>query len=126
MGETKKTQRRIKAILDEKLSLSIPERDLLENLAVECASDPSSSNTFQYAFALSKSNNESELRYAITILDGLLKEGYEHQIDCMYGSATAYYLLKDYEESRVRLSMHRVIIYLRMVTDRWCFDLRTS
>jgi len=27
--------------------------------------------------------------------------GYEHQIDCMYGSATALYLLGEFKEARV-------------------------
>mmetsp|Transcript_27201 Transcript_27201/g.50383 ORF Transcript_27201/g.50383 Transcript_27201/m.50383 type:complete len:168 (-) Transcript_27201:244-747(-) len=56
----------------------------------------------KYAFALSKSRQESELRYAVTILDSLVKEGYEHQIDCMYGSATALYLLGEFKEARSR------------------------
>jgi len=100
MGETKEAQRKAKAILDEKLQLSVPECELLENLAVKCASEPSSDNTFQYAFAMSKSSVESELRYAITILDGLVKEGYAHQADCMYGSATAHFILQNFEECR--------------------------
>lgn len=101
MGETRQSQKVIKENLDAKLKLAIPNRDTLEELAVLCANDPSPDNTFQYAFCLSKSTEPTELRYAITILDGLLKEGYEHEIDCMYGSATALYLLKDYEGARV-------------------------
>lgn len=77
-------------------------RDLLENLAVDCASKPSSDKTFQYAFALAKSDDPKELRYAVDILDGLVKEDYDHQIDCMYGAATALYLLEDYEGARAR------------------------
>lgn len=38
----------------------------------------------------------------MTILDGLVKEGYEHEIDCIYAAATALYLLGDYEEARTR------------------------
>ena len=87
MGEMKNTQKAAKAELDHKLSLSQPSRQILEDLAVACAKDPSPDNTFQYAFCLSKSSEPSELRYAVTILDGLVKEGYEHQIDCMYGAA---------------------------------------
>eukprot|EP01083_Nonionella_stella_P017853 49998_1 len=102
MGKTKGTQRRAKASIDEKLSLSKPDRDLLESLAVECASQPSSDNTFQYAFALAKSDNAQELEYAVSILDGLVKENYQHQLDCMYGAATALYLLGKYDEARVR------------------------
>lgn len=68
---------------------------------VACAKDPSPDNTFQYAFCLSKSSERSELRYSITILDGLVKEGYEHQMDCMYGAACAFYLLEDYNRARV-------------------------
>lgn len=101
MAITKGKQRKAKATLDEKLSLSQPSRELLETLAVDCASKPSPDNTFQYAFALSKSDNEAELKYAVTILDGLVKEGYEHQVDCMFGAATALYLLEDFEEARV-------------------------
>jgi fission 1 protein len=56
----------------------------------------------QYAFALSKSSEPSELRYAVSMLDGLVAEGFEHQTDCMYGAATALYLLGDYEEARSR------------------------
>jgi hypothetical protein len=102
MGETQHKQRKMKNHMDEKLALSKPARELLENLAVDCASKPSSDNTFQYAFALAKSDDPKELKYAVDILDGLVKEDYEHQIDCMYGAATALYLLQDYEGARVR------------------------
>ncbi|CAB9500994.1 expressed unknown protein [Seminavis robusta] len=102
MGETKHTQSQAKRDLDEKLRLSTPSRQVLEELAVACAKNPSPDNTFQYAFALSKSNEKSELRYAITILDGLVSEGYSHQVDCLYAAATALYLLGDYEEARTR------------------------
>lgn len=102
MGETKQAQKQTKAELDQKLELSAPSRKVLEDLAVLCAKDPSPDNTFQYAFALSRSSERAELRYAVTILDGLVKEGYQHQIDCMIGAATALYLLGDYELSRAR------------------------
>lgn len=69
-----------------------------------CANNPSSNNTFQYAFALSKSEEPSELRYAVNMLDGLVADGFEHQVDCMYGAATALYLLGEYTEARVRIS----------------------
>ena len=101
MGVTQQKQRKMKKQLDEKLALSKPSRDLLENLAVECASKPSSDNTFQYAFALAKSSDPKELKYAVDILEGLVKEGYEYDVDCMYGAATALYLLEDYEGARV-------------------------
>ena len=104
MGETKTRQKEVKEELDRKLSLSAPSRQLLEELALACAKDPSPQATFQYAFALSKSSEPSELRYAVTILDGLVNEGYEHQVDCSYGAATALYLLGDYEQARVRNS----------------------
>ena len=100
MGITKQSQKITREGLDEKLSLSIPSRELLEELAVKCAEDPTPDKTFQYAFCLSKSRQESELRYAVTILDSLVKEGYEHQIDCMIGSATALYLLGEFEEGQ--------------------------
>lgn len=101
MGETKHSQKQVKKEVDNKLGLSVPPRELLEELAVKCAEDPSQDNTFQYGFALARSDQKTELRYAIGILDGLVKEGYEHQTDCMYGSATALYLLRDYEQARV-------------------------
>mmetsp|Transcript_3648 Transcript_3648/g.5261 ORF Transcript_3648/g.5261 Transcript_3648/m.5261 type:complete len:165 (-) Transcript_3648:93-587(-) len=102
MGKTKQAQYKHKAELDTKLRLAAPTRDILEELAVMCAKEPSPQNTFQYAFCLSKSTQKSELRYAITILDGLLKDGYEHELDCMYGAATALYLLGEYDECRTR------------------------
>jgi len=102
MGETKKTQRRVKAAVDEKLAMAAPDRELLEMLAVECAKEPSQVNTFQYAFALCQSTTPAEQRYALSILDGLVQEGYEHQTDCFYGAATALYLLKNYDEARTR------------------------
>ncbi|CAB9525262.1 expressed unknown protein [Seminavis robusta] len=92
----------IKQHLDEVLQLSLPSREVLEELAVACAKDPSPDNTFQYAFALSKSSEKAELRYAVTILDGLVTEGYGYQADCLYAAATALYLLGDYEEARTR------------------------
>ena len=101
MGETKNTQKQAKSDIDQKFSLAAPNRQILEDLAVACAKDPNPDNTFQYAFCLSKSTEPSELRYAVSILDGLVKEGYEHQMDCMYGAACALYLLGEYDKSRV-------------------------
>jgi hypothetical protein len=103
MGTTSNRQKEAKRELDHKFSLSKPDRSLLEELAVTCAKDPTPQATFQYAFALSRSTEPSELRYAVSILDGLVTEGFDHQVDCMYGSATALYLLGDYGEARVRI-----------------------
>ena len=101
MGTTKNAQKQARAELDDKLALAQPTRQILEDLAIACAKSPSPDNTFQYAFCLSKSTEPSELRYAVTILDGLVKEGYEHQVDCLYGAACALYLLGDYDKARV-------------------------
>jgi fission 1 protein len=106
MGDTKQTQLQAKADFETKARLARPTREILEELAVACATNPSPDNTFQYAFCLSKSDEKTELRYAVTILDGLVRDGYEHQVDCMYGSATALYLLGDYEEARVSFTVH--------------------
>lgn len=38
-----------------------------------------------------------------------MKEGYEHQIDCMYGAASALYLLEDYDKARVSRSLRGVV-----------------
>lgn len=100
MKTSKQMQRSVRRQLDEKLALSTPPAELLEELASACTKNPSSDNTFQYAFALSKSKEKSELQYSISMLDSLVKNGYEHQVDCMFGSATAHYLLGDYEEAR--------------------------
>mmetsp|Transcript_4307 Transcript_4307/g.10399 ORF Transcript_4307/g.10399 Transcript_4307/m.10399 type:complete len:164 (-) Transcript_4307:1874-2365(-) len=102
MGTTKNAQKQAKAELDQKLVLARPSRQILEDLAIACAKSPSQVNTFQYAFCLSKSSERSELRYSVQILDGLVKEGYEHQVDCMYGSACALYLLGEYDKARFR------------------------
>ena len=103
MGTTVNRQKEAKKELDHKLALSRPDRQLLEELAIACATSPSPNSTFQYAFALSKSSEPSELRYAVNMLDTLILDGkFEHQIDCMYGAATALYLLQDYDEARVR------------------------
>jgi fission 1 protein len=102
MGETKGAQKRAKLNVDENLKLSSPSRDLLESLAVTCSKIPSPDNTFQYAFALAKSDNPKELNYAVQILDGLVKENYEHQLDCMYGAAIAQYSLQRYDDARAR------------------------
>mmetsp|Transcript_27917 Transcript_27917/g.30097 ORF Transcript_27917/g.30097 Transcript_27917/m.30097 type:complete len:148 (-) Transcript_27917:926-1369(-) len=122
MGTTKNTQKQAKAELDHKLNLAKPTRQILEDLAITCAKTPSQDNTFQYAFCLSKSCERSELRYAVQILDGLVKEGYEHQVDCMYGSACALYLLDEYDKARVRTIDHRIYIisiyiYILVYTD---------
>ena len=102
MGTTVNRQKAAKADMDQKLALSRPDRALLEELAIACSKQPGSQQaTFQYAFALAKSPEASERRYAITLLDGLVVEGFEHQIDCMFGAATALYLLGDFDESRV-------------------------
>jgi mitochondrial fission 1 protein len=101
MGTTKNAQRQARADLDHKLGLAAPSREVLEDLAIQCAKSPSPDNTFQYAFCLSKSKEPSELRYSVQILDGLVKEGYEHQVDCMYGAACALYLLGEYDKARV-------------------------
>ena len=100
MRTTKQMQREKRRQLDEKLAFSFPTNDLLEELASNCTKDPSPDNSFQYAFALSKSKNPAELRYSISMLDSLVKNGYQHQVDCMYGSATAYYLLGEYDKTR--------------------------
>ena len=100
MRTSKQLQRERRQQLDEKLALSHPSNELLEELAAKCTKDPSADHKFQYAFAMSKSTNENELHYSIAMLDSLLKNGYEHQIDCMYGSATANYLLGEYDKSR--------------------------
>ena len=102
MGETKSSRKVIRAELERKLQLSPPSRDLLEELAIACSKDPTDSDaTFQYAFALSRSPQASELRYAVSMLDALIADGYEHQVDCMVGAATALYLLGEFDESRV-------------------------
>ena len=102
MGTTEKRQKLAKADMDNKLALSRPDRALLEELAIACSKKPGNQEaTFQYAFALSKSAEPSELRYAVNMLDGLVVEGFEHQVDCMFGAATALYLLGDYEDARV-------------------------
>ena len=46
MGHTKRSQKITRAELDEKLSLSIPSRELLEELAVACAEDPTPGEIF--------------------------------------------------------------------------------
>ena len=107
MGETKNRQKAAKQEMDNKLALSRPTRQLLEELAIECSKDSKNQNAiFQYAFALSKSSEPAELRYSIGMLDSLIIEGFQHQIDCMYGAATALYLLGEYDESRVRFRMN--------------------
>lgn len=100
MRTSKLAQRETKNQLDEKLALSYPSNDLLEDLASQYTKDPNPDNCFQYAFALSKSSNAGELRYSITMLNTLINNGYQHQVDCMYGTATAYYLLGNYDECR--------------------------
>ena len=112
MGTTVNRQKAAKADMDQKLALSRPDRALLEELATAVSKTPGSQQaTFQYAFALAKSE-PSELRYAVNMLDGLV-EGFEHQIDCMFGAATALYLLGDFDESRVsqltKLSLCRIL-----------------
>ena len=54
MGHTKHSQRITRRDLNEKLRLSVPGRDLLEQLAVECASDPSPDKVGRPRFALSR------------------------------------------------------------------------
>ncbi|EED89439.1 predicted protein [Thalassiosira pseudonana CCMP1335] len=101
MRTSKAMQRDVKQQLDEKLSFAIPPPSLLEDLATQCTSNPNNHDvTFQYAFALSKSRDVSELKYSISMLNSLVKSGYEHQVDCMIGAATAHYLLKQYDTAR--------------------------
>ncbi|GKY96185.1 hypothetical protein MPSEU_000578400 [Mayamaea pseudoterrestris] len=103
MGHTNTRQKQAKEELDNKLRLSTPTRELLEELAIECSKNTNDqAASFQYAFALSKSSVPSELRYAVTILDGLVNNGYDFQVDAMYGAATALYLLGDFQEVRDR------------------------
>jgi hypothetical protein len=112
MGRTAARQKQAKEELDTKLSLSRPDRSMLEELAVALALHPSPTATFQYAFALSKSTEPSELRYAVNLLDGLIIDGFEHQVDCMYGAATALYLLGDYEEARVSSLLDALLFFI--------------
>lgn len=103
MAVTQNRQKVAKAELDQNLDSARPSRDLLEALAIECSKDPKNQQAqFQYGFALSKSTEPSELRYAIGLLDSLVLNGFEYQIDCMYGSAVALYQLREYEEARSR------------------------
>ena len=90
----------IKRHVDEMLAGSVPGQALLEQLSKQCTENPSQDSSFQYAFALCKSREEKELAYAITIMDSLVANGYEHQADCMYGTAVAYYLLGEYVKCR--------------------------
>lgn len=115
MGETKSSQKHVKAELDAKFQMAAPSREILEELAIGAASDPSPDNTFQYAFCMSKSTEKTELRYAITILDGLVREGYEHQIDCIYGAACALYLLGEYDQARVSQAKLTIQPYTRPI-----------
>jgi len=46
--------------------------------------------------------DEHELAYSIKLLDKLVDEGYDHQLDCMYGAAIACYKLKKYHDARGR------------------------
>mmetsp|Transcript_24759 Transcript_24759/g.49367 ORF Transcript_24759/g.49367 Transcript_24759/m.49367 type:complete len:163 (-) Transcript_24759:396-884(-) len=102
MRTSKQMQREARRRLDEKLDMARPSNDLLEELATNCTTSPSPDNTFQYAFALSKSqNNADELNYSISLLSSLIKDGYAHQLDCMYGIATARYLLGQYDKARM-------------------------
>jgi mitochondrial fission 1 protein len=111
MGETKSSQKQVKAELDAKFKMAAPSREILEELAISAASEPSPDNTFQYAFCMCKSTEKTELRYAITILDGLVKEGYAHQMDCMYGAACALYLLGEYDQARVSQTQNWECMY---------------
>lgn len=114
MGVTTNRQKAAKEEMDTKLLLSQPNAELLQELAVECSKNPKDPQcTFQYAFALSKSSNATELRYAIGMLDSLIVNGYKHQVDCMYGAAIALYLLGEYSESRVRMVFVRSFRMMR-------------
>lgn len=101
MRTSKNAQREARRHLDEKFASTSPSHELLEELATKCTSDPNPDNTFQYAFALSKSLQPSELKYSISMLNSLIKDGYQHQVDCMYGTATAHYLLGEYDVARL-------------------------
>ena len=121
MGETKASQKQVKAELEFKLKFAGPSRDISEELAISgAASNPTPDNMFQYASSLSKSTEKTELRYAVTILDGLVKEGYEHQMDCMYGAACALYLLGEYDQARVSTTQMRIQAWL---TTQFSFSL---
>mmetsp|Transcript_12476 Transcript_12476/g.28538 ORF Transcript_12476/g.28538 Transcript_12476/m.28538 type:complete len:163 (+) Transcript_12476:271-759(+) len=95
----------IKQHVDEMLAGSVPDNALLAQLSKQCTDNPSQDNSFQYAFALCKSTDEGELAHAVAILDSLVANGYEHQADCLYGSAVAYYLLGDFARSRAIAEM---------------------
>jgi fission 1 protein len=100
MRTSKQVQSERKIQLEEKLALSYPNDDLLKELASNYTKDPTPDNAFQYAFALSKSPNPDELQHSIIMLDSLIRNGYTHQVDCMYGTATANYLLGEYDKCR--------------------------
>lgn len=90
----------IKRHVDEMLAGSVPNHALLEQLSKQCTDSPCQDSSFQYAFALCKSGEARELAYAITIMDSLVANGYEHQADCLYGSAVAHYLLGEFVKCR--------------------------
>ena len=100
MRTSKQVQRETRRQLDEKLALQHPSNSLLDELSSKYTTDPTPDNSFQYAFSLCKSNDPNELKYSISILESLMNNGYEHEVDCMYGSAVAHYLLGEYDNCR--------------------------
>jgi len=100
MRTSKQLQKEKRQQLDEKLALQHPSNSLLDELSSKYTADPTPDNSFQYAFSLCKSTDPNELKYSISILDSLMKNGYEHEVDCMYGSAVAHYLLGEYGTCR--------------------------
>eukprot|EP00587_Corethron_hystrix_P013993 CAMPEP_0113316116 /NCGR_PEP_ID=MMETSP0010_2-20120614/11508_1 /TAXON_ID=216773 ORGANISM="Corethron hystrix, Strain 308" /NCGR_SAMPLE_ID=MMETSP0010_2 /ASSEMBLY_ACC=CAM_ASM_000155 /LENGTH=145 /DNA_ID=CAMNT_0000172743 /DNA_START=196 /DNA_END=633 /DNA_ORIENTATION=+ /assembly_acc=CAM_ASM_000155 len=86
--------------MNDKLSLTVPDQELLRNLEANAASNPDA--TFAYAFALTRSDDRKERDYALSMLENLLDSEYKHQTDCVYGMATALYLNGKYAHARTK------------------------
>jgi len=86
--------------MNHKLSLTEPGRDLLSSLEKDAPN--SDDATFAYAFALTRSTVKEERGYALKMLEGLLDGGYDHQTDCVYGMAVAYYLNGRFADARAK------------------------
>jgi len=97
---TASTPQDARKLFEETLEMEMSPPSLISDAALAYNTTPTPDSTFTYAFALSRSERDSERAYSIVLFDQLIADKYPHPIDCFYGKSVAFYLNKDYASAR--------------------------
>ena len=97
---TNATPEDARKLFETTLEMEMSPPSLISDAALSYNENQTPDTTFTYAFALSRSQRDSERAYSIVLFDQLITDKYPHPIDCFYGKSVAFYLNKDYESAR--------------------------